>query len=106
MTAADPCAGALQAHMVLPRWAMPLLLWRTCSRVTNTPKKYNIECASSVCGGVVVQVVRRRMLPGQDQARVPAVLMLERDLVNEVEAAGGWCTCLDGRALFDACPSL
>jgi hypothetical protein len=23
---------------VLPRWAMPLLLWRTCSRVTNTPK--------------------------------------------------------------------
>jgi hypothetical protein len=29
--------SSLKFILVLPRWAMPLLLWRTCSRVTNTP---------------------------------------------------------------------
>jgi hypothetical protein len=23
--------------LILPQWAMPLLLWRTCSRVTKSP---------------------------------------------------------------------
>jgi len=27
-------------YLVVPRWAMPLLLWRTCSHVTYTPKTW------------------------------------------------------------------
>jgi hypothetical protein len=41
---------------VLPRWVMPLLLWRTCSRVTNTPKKSAHQqqgCSSSCQAGLL-----------------------------------------------------
>jgi hypothetical protein len=34
---------------VLPRWAMPLLLWRTCSRVTNTPNFLTFKPCSNGC---------------------------------------------------------
>jgi hypothetical protein len=42
-----------------------------------------------LCVGVCLQVVSRRLVHGQDHSRVPTVQMLERDLCNEVEGAGG-----------------
>lgn len=46
-----------------------------------------------------VQVVKRHLLPGQRACDVAAAKMLERDLVNEVEGAGGPCLVPTATAL-------